>query len=135
MSVKTFINERRTSFVFAIGSIIYGVYHFFNPHVITTSEAYETINVVLGAVGGRYFGIVFFALGLLKLVGMATNNKRIRLSAFFALSAAWSILSLCFFIAFLSGNQNAAWIYITMIVGMASTIIEKKVDSNQGLVK
>lgn len=124
-SLKAFFYERRTSFTFTIGSIAYGIYHFCYPHIISTSQAYETANAVLGAIGGRYFGIVFVVLGSIKLYGILTNNIRIRLSAYFALTFSWLLLSLCFFIAFLSGNLNAAWLYILMLIGMSSNIVEK----------
>lgn len=120
-----YVNERRISFSFSIGSIIYGLYHFNNPHVLSTSDAYKTINLLLGVIGGRYFGMLFVCLGTLKVIALIIDNTRLRLSSYFALFFAWNLLALCFLIAYLSGSANAVWIYIFMAIGMSTGIIDK----------
>lgn len=121
--ISKFIWQRRSSFVFTIGSIIYGCYHFAKPNVLSNSEAYEALNTILGILSGRYFGLLFIVIGGLKLYGIITNNTKLRLGLYFTLVFLWSLIGFGFFISFLQGNDNAAWIYVPIIVGLSTSII------------
>ena len=121
--IGRFIWQRRSSFVFTIGSIIYGCYHFAKPSILSNSEAYEAVNTILGILSGRYFGLLFIVIGGLKLYGIITNNTKLRLGLYFTLVFLWSLIGIGFFISFLQGNDNAAWIYVPIIVGLSTSII------------
>lgn len=121
--VSKFIWERRSSFVFTAGSIAYGFYHFLKPSILSNSGAYEAINFILGLLSGRYFGLLFIIIGTVKLYGIITSNTQLRLSLYFALLFLWILLSFGFFLSFLQGQDNAAWIYTSVIVGLSTNII------------
>lgn len=124
--LRTFIWERRSSFIFTIGSIAFGFYHLFKPSVINNAGAYEAINFILGFLSGRYFALLFIVIGIIKLYGIITDNTQLRLSLYFALLFLWVLLAIGFFISFLQGNDNAAWIYTPIIAGLSTNIISAK---------
>ena len=74
-----YINKRSTSFVFSLGSIGYGLYHFFNTNILSYSNAYAAINNIFGVVGGRYFGLMFIIIGALKVFGLIIYNVYLKL--------------------------------------------------------
>lgn len=124
--IKSFVWERRSSFIFTVGSIAYGFYHFFKPSVISHVEAYETLNFILGFLSGRYFGLLFSLIATVKMYGIITDNTQLRLSSYFALLFLWILLAIGFFISFIQGNDNPAWIYTLIIAGLSTNIISAK---------
>lgn len=123
---RSFVWERRSSFIFTVGSIAYGFYHFFKPRVIDHVGAYEALNFILGFLSGRYFGLLFIIVATTKLYGIITDNTQLRLSLYFALLFLWILLAIGFFISFIQGNDNAAWIYTLIIAGLSTNIISAK---------
>lgn len=121
-----FIWERRSSFIFTIGSLGYGIYHFLKPNVVSSSDAYETLNFILGILSGRYFGLLFIVISSVKLYGIITDNAKLRLSLYFMLLFLWLLLAVSFFASFLQGQDNAAWIYTLIIAGLSTNIISAK---------
>ena len=121
--IGKFVGERRSSFIFTIGSIMFGCYHFLKPGTISNSGAYEALNFILGVVSGRYFGFLFIIVSSVKLYGIITDNTKLRLSLYFTLLFLWLLLAFAFFISFLQGNDNAAWIYTLIIAGLSTNII------------
>ncbi len=119
----TFVKDRRASFSFTLGSIGYGIYHFFNGNVLAYSDAYFALDKILGILGGRYLGILFVFLGSIKLVGLFTDNIYLKLPIYFALLFMWVLLGVCFLISFLQGFQNAAWVYCFMIAALSTSVI------------
>lgn len=129
-----FVFERRNSFIFTIGSVMYGCYHFVKPSVIGNSGAYETINFFMGLLSGRYFGLLFIVIGVIKLYGIITDNTHLRVGLYFALLFLWVLLAVGFFISFIQGNDNAAWIYTLIIAGLSTNIISANpVTTGRGL--
>ena len=124
--IGLFVWERRSSFIFTIGSIMFGCYHFLKPGTISNSGAYEALNFILGVVSGRYFGLLFIIVSSVKLYGIITDNTKLRLSLYFTLLFLWLLLAFAFFISFLQGNDNAAWIYTLIIAGLSTNIISAK---------
>ncbi|MBM6615644.1 hypothetical protein JTF06_12180 [Desemzia sp. RIT804] len=124
--IRSFVWERRSSFIFTVGSIAYGFYHFFKPRVISHAGAYEALNFILGFLSGRYFGLLFIMIATAKLYGIITDNTQLRLSLYFALLFLWILLAIGFFISFIQGNDNAAWIYTLIIAGLSTNIISAK---------
>lgn len=121
--IRSFVWERRSSFIFTVGSIAYGFYHFLKPNVITHVGAYETLNFILGFLSGRLFGLLFSLIATVKLYGIITDNTQLRLSSYFALLFLWILLAIGFFISFIQGNDNPAWIYTLIIAGLSTNII------------
>lgn len=124
--IRNFIWERRSSFIFTVGSVSYGFYHFLKPNVVSNSGAYEALNFILGILSGRYFGLLFIIVSSVKLYGIITDNTKLRLSLYFTLLFLWLLLAVAFFISFLQGNDNAAWIYTLIIAGLSTNIISAK---------
>lgn len=124
--IKSFVWERRSSFIFTLGSIAYGFYHFFKPNIISHVGAYETLNFILGFLSGRLFGLLFSLIATVKLYGIITDNTQLRLSSYFALLFLWILLAIGFFISFIQGNDNPAWIYTLIIAGLSTNIISAK---------
>lgn len=124
--VRKFVWERRSSFVFTVGSIMFGFYHFLKPGMISNSGAYEALNFILGVLSGRYFGLLFIIVSSVKLYGIITDNTKLRLSLYFTLLFLWLLLAVAFFISFLQGQDNAAWIYSLIIAGLSTNIISAK---------
>lgn len=121
--IGLFVWERRSSFIFTVGSIAYGCYHFLKPNIVSTSGAYEALNFILGILSGRYFGLFFIIVSSVKLYGIITDNTKLRLSLYFTLLFLWLLLAVSFFISFLQGQDNAAWIYTLIIAGLSTNII------------
>ena len=119
----TFIVERRASFSFTIGSIAYGLYHFFNRNILVNTDAYKVLDKLFGFIGGKYFGLVFIVLGFLKLYGIVSDKTIFKIPLYFALLFLWIILGVCFLIAYLEGYPNAAWIYTFIIAGLSTNIL------------
>lgn len=119
-----YINKRSTSFAFSLGSIAYGFYHFFNPGILSYSNTYAAVNQIFGLIGGRYFGLIFIAVGCLKLYGLITDNIYLKLPIYFVLLFLWVLLGCCFFIAFLFTNVNPSFIYCLTIAFMSTNIIK-----------
>lgn len=120
----TYINKRSTSFSFSMGSIAYGLYHFFNSNILSYSNAYATVNQIFGLIGGRYFGLIFIVVGCLKLYGLITDNIYLKLPLYFILLFLWVLLGCCFFIAFLFTKVNPSFIYCFIIAAMSTNIIK-----------
>jgi len=118
-----FISERRASFSFTIGSIAYGGYHYFNQQILIETKAYAVANNLFGFIGGKYFGLVFIVLGLLKLYGLIFDNPFLKLPIYFALLFLWIILGICFLVAFIDGNQNAGWVYSFIIAALSTSVL------------
>lgn len=118
-----FIVERRASFAFTVGSIAYGLYHFFNHNVLINTDAYHILGNVFGYIGGRHFGLIFIILGLFKLYGLFADKAIFKIPMYFALLALWIVLGICFFISFLFGGQNASWIYAFIISALSTSIL------------
>lgn len=124
---RSFVLERRASFSFTIGSLAYGVYHFLNQYVLVESSSYEIINEFFGLIGGRYFGLIFIILSSVKLYGLITDKKYLKLPIYFALLFLWLLLAFGFFLAFLFGNVNAAWIYSLIIASLSTSVLKPDV--------
>ncbi len=122
--IVNYINNRITSFSFTLGSIGYGFYHFFNPGILSYSNAYAAVNEIFGIIGGRYFGVIFIIVGFLKLYGLIADNIYLKLPLYFVLLFLWVLLGICFFIAFLFSKVNPSFIYCFIIVGMSTNIIK-----------
>lgn len=125
-----FIAERRASFTFTIGSILYGIFHFLNPSFITTLDVYGPLDIVFQAIGGRLLGALFVMLGVLKLIGIITDKVYLKLPLYFALLFLWVLISVTLFISFLGGNANSMWICTSMVALLSTNIIKAQTWSD-----
>lgn len=125
-NVSNFILQRRVSFVFTFGSIIYGMYHFLYPNVLIEAVSFEALKYVLGVIGGRNLGLLYIVLGSIKSYGLFTDNKYLKLPLYFALLFLWLLLSVCFLITSILGHPNTSWILTGIIALMSTSIIENK---------
>ena len=121
-----FIWNRWSSFTFTLGSIGYGFYHFFRPNILLNSGAYQAINYITGLIGGKYLGLLFIVIGCYELYGIIIDNTSIKLSLYFALLFLWIALSVGFFLAFIQGYDNAAWIYTSIVASLSTNILSTK---------
>lgn len=123
--ILSFINERKASFTFVIGSLVYGFYHFFNTNIISQSAAYTITDDLFIFIGGRAFGSIFIIISALKLYAIIFEKVQMKISLYFILLSLWIILGVCFLISFLEGNANAAWIYCFTIAAFSTSIISQ----------
>lgn len=118
-----FITERRASFTFAIGSIMYGVFHIINPSFIANARIYEPLDIVFQTVGGKLLGTLFVVFGMLKLFGTIKDIVYLKLPLYFCLLFLWVLLSVTLFISFLLGNINSVWIGTSMVALLSTSIV------------
>lgn len=118
-----FITERRASFTFTIGSIMYGVFHILNPSFMANAKIYEPLDIVFQMIGGRLLGTLFVVLGMLKLFGIIKDIVYLKLPLYFCLLFLWTLLSVTLFISFLLGNINSMWICTSMVALLSTSIV------------
>lgn len=123
-----FIKDRILSFTFIFGSLAYGLYHFFNQTIIEQSDAYTVTNELFTFISGKTFGLIFIIVSLLKLYAVICNRVQMKLTLYFILLCLWIILGACFFISFLEGYLNAAWIYCFTISAFSTGILSNSQD-------
>ena len=105
------------SFVLAIGSIVYGLQLYLQPTILQNYKVYELIREIFD---NRVIGVVYIALGILKLIGIATNNKIIKLISLRGLLFVW----LLFVVAFLiTPPPNTVWIMALMSFSLGLGIV------------
>ena len=122
--IKRYILERKFSFIFTLGSIAFGTYYYARPISLDVG-VYKTLHVVLGFLSGKYLGLIFIVLSLLKLLGLILDVNYLKLPIYFALLFLWSLLSVCFFIAFCTGYPNYLWILTGMISLFSTSVISQ----------
>ena len=118
-----FMTERRASFTFTIGSIMYGVFHILNPSFMANVRIYEPLDIVFQMVGGKLLGTLFVVLGMLKLFGIIKDIVYLKLPLYFCLMFLWVLLSVTLFISFLLGNINSMWICTSMVALLSTNIV------------
>ena len=121
-----YVINRRASFSFTVGSILFGAYYYVKP-VSLELGIYKPLQVALGFFSGKYLGVIFVVLSVIKLIGLILDVNYLKLPLYFALLFLWSLLSICFFIALCMGYPNYLWI-LTGMIGFLSTNIISKTD-------
>lgn len=124
----SFVIERRASMTFVLGSLVYGLYHFFNTNIISQSNAYSVTDDLFSFINGRTFGLIFVFVSILKLYAILFDKVQMKLTLYFVLLSLWLVLGFGFFISFLEGYLNAAWIYCFTISAFSTGILSNSQD-------
>ena len=120
---RIFITDRRASFTFTLGSIVYGIFHILHPSFMASVKVYEPLDIVFQMMGGKLLGALFVVFGVLKLYGIIKDIVYLKLSLYFCLFFLWVLLSVTLFISFLLGNINSMWICTTMVALLSTRIV------------
>lgn len=105
------------SFVLAAGSIIYGIQLFAQPSIL---QGYKVYHLIREMFDHRIIGVVFVLLGLLKLIGIALNNRAIKLIAMRGLLFVWLLFMVAFVI---TPPPNTVWIMALMAFSLGLGIV------------
>ena len=127
-----YILDRRASFTFTVGSIMYGLFHYLNPEFIARSSIYEPLDIVFQMIGGKLLGTLFILIGILKLIGIIADIVYLKLPLYFCLFFLWVLLSVTLFISYALGNPNSMWICTSMVALLSTSIINNHSWSDAG---
>ena len=105
------------SFVLAIGSIIYGIQLYVHPSILQNYKVYQLIREMFDH---RIIGVIFFVVGVLKLIGVITNNDRLKFFAVRGLIFLWLLFMVSFLI---TPPPNTVWIMALMASSLGLGII------------
>ena len=105
------------SFVLAIGSVLYGLQLYVYPSILENFAVYQVIRQMFDH---KSIGLLFMAAGLMKLVGIITNNSRIKFFAVRGLIFLWLLFMVSFLI---TPPQNTVWIMAFMALSLGLGII------------
>lgn len=109
--MKNLIILKWDSLVLSVVSILYGMMLLFYPQILQGYRVYDLIDEIFD---NQFIGAVFIILGLLKLVGIWINNKKIKHGSLIMLATVWSVFSVSFL---LTPPPNTVW---TFSLGMAA---------------
>lgn len=105
--------ENYHSVVFAVSSMIFGLNLFFNPFSIRHSE--EELHIIGLLLEHWFLALLLVIFGIVKLIGICTQNSYIRAVSLAVLTTLWSFIALGFFIRSVQGSSNYGTI-LTLIV-------------------
>ena len=105
------------SFVLAIGSILYGLQLYVYPSILENFAVYQVIREMFDH---KSIGLLFMVAGLMKLVGIITNNSRIKFLSVRVLIFLWLLFMVSFLI---TPPQNTVWIMAFMALSLGLGII------------
>ena len=105
------------SFVLAIGSVLYGLQLYIYPSILENFAVYQVIREMFDH---KSIGLLFMVAGLIKLVGIITNNSRIKFLSVRVLIFLWLLFMVSFLI---TPPQNTVWIMAFMALSLGLGII------------
>lgn len=105
------------SFVLAIGSVLYGLQLYVYPSILENFAVYQVIREMFDH---KSIGLLFMVAGLIKLVGIITNNSRIKFLSVRVLIFLWLLFMVSFLI---TPPQNTVWIMAFMALSLGLGII------------
>lgn len=105
------------SFVLAIGSMLYGIQLYVYPNILQDYKVYQLIREMFDH---RFIGLIFVIFGLLKLIGVITNNQRIKVISVRVLIFLWLLFMVSFLI---TPPPNTVWIMGLMGASLGLGII------------
>ena len=108
------------SFVLAIGSVLYGLQLYVYPSILENFAVYQVIRQMFDH---KSIGLLFMAAGLMKLVGIITNNSRIKFLSVRVLIFLWLLFMVSFLI---TPPQNTVWIMAFMALSLGLGIITRE---------
>lgn len=104
--------------VIAIYSILYGAFYLRHTgYLINQAEPY------MSKLPEKGIGAALIIFGILKLVGVATRNKKIKRIGIWGLATIWGgLLAVAFLFSFGSGYPSSQWIDKLLVVIICSRI-------------
>ena len=105
------------SFVLAIGSVLYGLQLYVYPSILENFAVYQVIREMFDH---KSIGLLFMVAGLMKLVGIITNNSRIKFLSVRVLIFLWLLFMVSFLI---TPPPNTVWIMALMALSLGLGII------------
>ena len=105
------------SYVLVIGSMLYGFQLYVFPNILENFAVYQIIREMFDH---KTIGLIFMAISLIKLVGIITNNSRIKFFAVRGLIFLWMLFMVSFL---LTPPQNTVWIMAFMALSLGLGII------------
>ena len=111
---------KRDSFILAISSIIYGLQLYLHPSILENFKVYQVIREMFDH---RIVGVVFMAVGILKLIGIIINSPRIKYFAVRVLIFLWLLFMVSFII---TPPPNTVWIMALTYASLGLGIITKE---------
>ena len=105
------------SFVLAVGSVLYGLQLYVYPSILENFAVYQVIREMFDH---KSIGVLFMVAGLMKLVGIITNNSRIKFLTVRVLIFLWLLFMVSFLI---TPPQNTVWIMAFMALSLGLGII------------
>lgn len=109
------------SFILSVGTILYGLQLLIHPRILTTYEVYQILN---GMFDERIISILFIALGLLKIIGLVYDLKKIKRISLSLMAGLWLIFSVTFI---LSEPPNTIWLLSLMMALFSVNIAVREV--------
>lgn len=105
------------SLVLAVGSMLYGLQLYAHPNILENFAVYQIIREMFNH---KFIGLLFMVAGLTKLVGIITDNSRIKFLSVRALIFLWLLFMVSFLI---TPPQNTVWIMAFMALSLGLGII------------
>ena len=105
MKIKNIIILQWDSLVLSLASIAYGVTLYINNSILQTYKVYDLIDEIFD---NHAISLVFIFFGLMKLIGIFINHKKMKRVALIGLSTIWSVFSVSFI---MTPPPNTVWIF------------------------
>lgn len=118
------ILKKWNSLVVSTSSIGLAFFLLTYPTIFNTKTEYAVLSYLFK--DNFYIGLLLI-FGLIKLVGIISNNLLCRRIGLIGLNVVWALLTYALFTQFLNGSINAGWIYTAAItaVGVGITLQEQ----------
>lgn len=110
---KRFIRNHYYSFLFSIGSLVYGIQLMRHSHILATFSIYQSI---IELVDYRFVGVIFIVLAVAKLIGLIFDFQRLRRYSLVAFTYVYSFFGLSLL---LSEPQNTVWVFALIMAFLA----------------
>lgn len=117
--MKKIIILKWDSILLGVTSIVYGITLFVNGNILITYQLYRLIDKIFNHYD---IGLIFVALGLLKIIGIWKDIELLKRVALTGLTALWAIFSVSFM---LTPPANTVWIFSLSLALLAFGIALK----------
>ena len=117
--MKKIIILKWDSILLGVTSIVYGITLFVNGNILITYQLYRLIAQIFDH---HAIGLIFVALGLLKIIGIWKHIESLKRVALTGLAALWTVFSVSFI---LTPPANTIWIFSLSLALLAFGIALK----------
>lgn len=118
--MKNLLIMKYDSFAVSIISIIYGCNLIIFPQLVNYGQTYEVLSSILNSFT---FGVIFIALGIMKITGIFINCPRLRAFSISCLISIWTLFLIC---VLFSGVVNSVWVLSLAMVIFSFGIVVKE---------